>query len=155
MDSKSPEQQLAEFLAAKPSWLRKIFQRHYDFTAEERKDMISANWILVYADAHDEFLELLAQCPDKLRDYRKLQRKIGAETALIGVPSLPSGAPPKDWLKDEAWELHQTGMSHPAVAVELNKRHPDLKDAKGNPRPITAEVVRKHLSAIKKGPEKT
>jgi hypothetical protein len=35
MGSKSHEQDLKEFLAAKPSWLRKILQLDFDLTSEE------------------------------------------------------------------------------------------------------------------------
>jgi len=38
MASKSPEQELEEFLCAKPSWLRKILQLNFDLTQEELLD---------------------------------------------------------------------------------------------------------------------
>jgi hypothetical protein len=39
MDSDDPEQRLAEFLAGKPSWLRKVLQHDYALTTEERAVM--------------------------------------------------------------------------------------------------------------------
>ena len=156
MGSKSPEQELDEFLAQKPFWLRKVLQRDFALTPEEKADMASVDFPEVYGRANDEYLDLLGRCPERLRDYRNRAENDGARSALDGVPRIPVGAPRKDWLSNECWELQQDGMSQPEIARELNLRHPHLTDKKGNPRPITEEVVRKQLAARrKKAPEKT
>ena len=150
MDSDDSEQRLAEFLAGKPSWLRKVLQHDYALTTEERAVMDSVNWPELYGEAHDEYLELLRQYPERLRDYRKSAEKHGAKSALFGVPSIAAGAPRKDWLAQECWKLLQAGLSQLEIARELNLRHPNLKDKKGNPRPVTKEVVRKQLASLRK-----
>jgi hypothetical protein len=157
MGGKSPEQACEEYLSAKPSWLRKVLQCDYALTPEENAGMATVNWPEVYGQARDEYLELLRQCPDRLQEYRKLLKKQGAESAVVGVPSVPAGARRKDWLALEARELEQAGMSQPEIAAELNRRHPDLTDRKGNPRPITAEVVRHQLKTLRHrtSPEET
>jgi hypothetical protein len=156
MDSKDREQQLAEYLFAKPSWLRKVLQLDYALTTEELADMASVNWPVVYGEARDEYLGLLERCPDKLSDYRKRLKTQGSKSALVGVPGMPLGAPRKEWLAQLCRELQERGMSQPEIAREVNLRYPDLKDKKGNLRPITEEVVRKRLSSgRKRTPEKT
>jgi hypothetical protein len=110
----------------------------------------SVNWPELYGEADDEYLELLRQCPERLRDYRKSAEKRGAKSALFGVPSIAAGAPRKDWLAQECWKLLQAGLSQLEIARELNLRHPNLKDKKGNPRPVTKEVVRKQLASFRK-----
>jgi hypothetical protein len=150
MDSGGPEQRLAEFLAVKPSWLRKVLQHDYALTTEEQAELASVNWPEVYGQALDEYFELLRECPARLREYRKGAEKHGAQNALFGVPRVPEGAPRKEWLAQECWDLQQAGMSQPEIARELNLRHPNLKDKKGNPRPINEEVVRKQLASLRK-----
>jgi hypothetical protein len=155
MESKSPEQELEQFLAQKPPWLRKAVQR-LSLTDDEQVEMAGvASWPEEFGQAHDEYLQLLELCPDQLREYRIRAEKDGAASALFGVPRLPAGAPRKDWLAQECWEFQQAGMSQPEIARELNLRHPNLTDKKGNLRPITEEVVRKQLAARRKrAPEK-
>ena len=156
MGSKSPEQDLAEFLAAQPLWLRKVLQLDYPISPQDLAEMNKVNWPEVHGEAQDAYLKLLARCPAKLRDYRKRKKKQGAESAVADVPDLPLGAPRKNWLADECRKLQEAGMSQPEIARELNLRYPDLKDRKGNPRPITEEVVRKRLASLrKKSPDKT
>ena len=157
MGFNKPEQELEEYLARQSTWVRKFLQGDFALTRSERADMLQSNWPEVYGKAQDEYLELLKKFPEKLREYRKLQKRLGTESALWGVPSLPPGAPRKDLLAQEALELQQRGMSQTSIASILNERHPNLTDRKGNPRPITSEVVRKMLASRKheSPPEKT
>lgn len=140
--------ELGEFLARQPSWVRKTIQGD-DLTSSELSEMNGTNWPEVFGVAQDEYRELLKRHPRELREYRKRQKQLTAKTALLNVPSVPVGAPRKDWLANEAKELHEAGMSQPEIARELNKGHPNLTDRHGNPRPITPEVVRKQLGTTR------
>ena len=145
-----------KFLARQEPWVRAALKGEYE-SSEIGPALVEPGGIETFFKARDEYEEILKHCRKHLREYRKHEAKRGAEAALFGVPSVPVGAPPKDWLAREARELHAAGMSQPAIARELNKRHPGLQDRKGNVRPITSEVVRHHLSSLRRRgiPEKT
>jgi hypothetical protein len=148
MGSSSPEEkEIEEFLCRQTSWVRKFLQGEYALTPEEQADFLRSDWPEVFGTANDEFLRLVKQCPAKLREYRKREVK----TFLSRLPSVAPGAPRKDALAREARDLQQTGLSQPEIARTLNRKYPDLKDRKGNIRPITAEGVRKLLSSRRKG----
>jgi len=119
--------------------------------------MLPSDWPEIFGKARDEYGQLLIRFPDRLREYRKRQQKDAANLAVLSLPSIPSGAPRKDSLAQEALVLKQAGLSHPAIARELNKRHPDLKDRKGNRRSISSEAVRKALATrrLRTPPDKT
>lgn len=157
MGTTSPEERaIEEFLVARPSWLRKCLLGDFALTLEEQSHLAESNWPEIYGQVRDEYLKLLGRCPEKLREYRRREAKRSMDSALRGVPSLPIGAGRKDWLALEARELQKAGMSQPEIAAELNKRHPNLTDRKGNPRPITADVVRHQLRSLRRrsAPEK-
>jgi len=152
----SAEVNLEEFLARQSSWVRKCLHGDYAFTPDERADFLQSNWPEVLGQARDEYLELLKKCPERLREYRKLQKRLGADSALLGVPSLPPGAPRQDSLAREAGELERTGLSLPEIARSLNLKYPGRKDRKGNMKPHTAESVRKLLERRREiRPDKT
>jgi len=145
-DDRSAEIAIDEFLAQQCSWVRKFLQGNYALTPEERADYVQSNWPEIFGQAQDEYRELLKACPERLREYRALQKKLGAENGLCDVPAMPLGSPRKVSRAREIKELRQGGMSQSAIAREMNKRHPNLTDRMGNPRPITKEVVRKVLN---------
>jgi len=151
------EDRLASFLARQPSWVRKSLQGDYALTPNERAEMLESDWPEVFGQAQDEYRELLRPCPAKLREYRKLQKRLASESALQSIPSVPLGAPRKDALAEEAMTLRLEGLSQNSIARKLNERHPNLADRAGNPRPITGEVVRKLLATRRQRipPEKT
>jgi hypothetical protein len=153
---KSPEGELEEFLAAQPSWVRKLLQAD-PLTPDEQAHLTQSGWPETFGQARDKFLQLLQQCPAQLREYRKREARQGVMSALQDIPALPVGAPRKEWLTQEASELQRAGLSHREIADELNKKHPGLTDGNGNVRLITAEVVRKQLASLRKrtSPEKT
>jgi hypothetical protein len=133
-----------EFLARQPDWLRKILLG-VTLSEGEQKEMLQSDWPDTFGNAQDEYERLLSRYPDRLREYRKRKKKEAAKLAGLSLPSVPPGAPRKDELAQEALALKQAGLSHTAIARALNERHPDLKDRKGNRRPISSEVVRKLL----------
>ena len=153
MDSRKPKEE-EEFLAQCPSWLRKALEGDFNFTPAERADFARSNLFVIYGDARDAYLEILKKYPYRLREYRKLQRKLGAESAVWLLPSPKPGRPLQDDVAREAEDLERAGLSQPNIALELNRRYPDRKDRKGNPTPFTGEAVRKML-ARRRRPDKT
>ena len=145
-----------DFLARHPSWLRKVIQGDFDLTRDEQADMTQCNFPVVFGEANDAYIELLKRYPGRLREYRKLQKKLAIESVLAQLPSVTAGRPREDTLAQEANELKQAGMSQSEIARELNRRYPGRIDRKGNLRAITAESVRKML-ARRRGstPDKT
>ena len=155
MRFEKPKQQLREFLAAGPSWLLKIFQLD-SLSTEELSDLYQSFWWwqhLSSGKAQNDFERLLRRCPDEWRKYRKFCKKV----ALSRLPSARPGRPRKDALADEARELKQAGLSQSEIADTLNRQYPNLKDRKGNDRPVTAEAVRKLLASRRREitPDKT
>jgi hypothetical protein len=153
--SQKPKEE-EEFLALKPSWVRKVLQGDFALTQDEQAEMAQANFPEVIGKAQDAYIELLEKYPKRFREYRKLQKKLGGESALYPLPKLRPGRPRQDSLAQEAAALEQTGLSQSEIARELNRRHPDRRDYKRNPYPVTAESVRKML-ARRRGvaPDKT
>jgi hypothetical protein len=146
----------ADFLARQPTWVRKILQGDYALSPEESAEMQQANWPEVFGVAQDQYRVLLKRHPEKLREYRKLQKRLGAASGLWGVPSVPSGAPRQDALAREARGLEQAGLSQSQIAASLNSKYPNRKDRKGNKKPFTAESVRKLLDRRRgTSPDKT
>jgi hypothetical protein len=157
MDSKGPaEKRTEDFLDRQLSWVRKSLHGQ-PLSWEEMSALQQPGAFEILGKARDEYLQLLRQCPARLREYRKLQRKLGAKSALSDVPSVRSGAPRQDSIAQEAAELQYAGMSQPKIARALNLSHPNRKDSKGNKRPFTAEAVRKILARLRREttPDKT
>jgi len=139
-----PEKRIESFLAQQPSWARKALHGQ-NLSLEEMSALLQPDGYEILGKVRDEYLQLLQQCPAKLREYRKLQRKLGGEAALFGLPLVPPGAPRQDTFAQEAAELERAGMSQPKIALTLNRRYPNRKDCKGHKHPFTAEAVRKML----------
>jgi len=139
-----------QFLARQKSWIRAVLKGDYG-SPDIPPAMAAVGGIEELNKARDQYEEVLNACPKHLKEYRKLAARLGARTALFGVPSLVVGAPRKDWLAQECWQLQQIGLSQPEIAREMNLRYPDLRDKNGNLRPISKEVVRKHLASLRKG----
>jgi len=151
------EKQIEEFLAAQPSWLRKYLQGDYSLSGEEQSEMRGVNWPGLYGQAREKYLEVLKRCPTRLRDYRKRERKRGAESALWGVPPLKKGAARiHDAIVAEAKEKEQAGLTQADIALSLNSKYPGRKDRNGNEKPFTEESVRKLLRRRRsRAPDKT
>lgn len=141
---------LEEFLSRQPSWIRKILEGDYSLATEEHVQMQHSDWPELLGQAQDTYQELLRKHPEKLRQYRKLQRKLAANSAVLTLPKLRTGRPRQDSLAQEAEELRRSGLSQPKIAHELNRRYPDRKNRTGKKNPFTAEAVRKILGRHKR-----
>lgn len=120
MGPNSPEQELEEFLAAKPSWLRKTLQRNFSLTQEELLAWYQSDWWWkdTRGIVEEEYLRLLKRCPGKWNEYCKRRK----EEALRDLPSGLPGRPPKDALAEEAIELKRR-LSYAKVSKQLNKKY--------------------------------
>jgi hypothetical protein len=118
LDVKSPEKELDEFLAARPSWAQKLLE--YDFsslTFEEWSAMASsedwqANWLQYMA----EYEKLAQRVPKRWREY-VTRRK---QQALAELPKAKPGAPRQDGLAEHAIALRRASKSYQQIADELN-----------------------------------
>jgi hypothetical protein len=117
MGSKSPEQELEEFLAARPSWQRKLFKLDPGL-AEFVWQQSDQWWQDVLGIFAEEYLKLLKRHPDKWNKYCKCCR----ENALRDLPLPLRGRPPKNSLAQEAIELKRT-LSYSKVADRLNEKY--------------------------------
>jgi len=124
---------------------------------EVRTALLEPGGFEIRLQSWNKYLELLRDCPERLREVRKLESRLASKVMLSSLPAVPPGAPVKQSRKNEISELHQRGLNHRQIAEELNRRYPDLRDRKGNLRPITKEVVAKDLASLRKQrpPEKT
>jgi hypothetical protein len=137
---KSPEGELEQFLAAQPSWLRKILQLDWSLTSEEHLAWHKSDWWQSKGEVEEEYLRLLRRVPEKWRDYCERKRL----DALRDVPTVPPGRPRRDSLAQEAEQLRLSGKSYAQTAKALN-----LKHGEGTTSP---EAIRKLLSSRKRRP---
>jgi len=143
LNFKSPEDDLEEFLAKQPSWLRKILQFDGSLSLDEHQAWVDSNWWQEGGKSDDEYMRLLQRVPTKLREYRKRRE----QAALIALPSVRPGRPRKDALAEAAAQLHQAGKSHPEIAVLLRDKF-TIMTKKGLREP-TPEGIRKLLESRK------
>lgn len=139
--SKSPEKDLAGFLASKPAWMEKAL--HGDFSSVPL-GLESSNNLDRVSELTPEYERILQQIPAKWKEYRKELKKNYQSLAQPMVPKGKPGRPRKTALAEEAQNLQRAGMKHPQIANELNKRYG--KDT------ATSESVRKLL---KRHPDKS
>ena len=143
-----------KFLAGQEPWIRAVLNGESG-SPEIAKALARNDGIEALNSAQDRYEELLKRCPEHLREYRKIQRKLAADSATAGLPRNLPGRPRQDRLAQEARELKKGGLSYAAIARELNHRYPSRKDRKGNELPVTPEAVRKMLSRVRgKTPDK-
>jgi hypothetical protein len=138
--AQSSEERIDAFLAALPSSIRKSLTGQ-SLTWKELRAVTRKGWLERYGQAHEEYLELLRQCPSRLRAYRKQQ----VDFTLSLLPPSPRGAPREDIPAQEAQVLQQKGLSESKIARKLNRMFPNRTDKKGNTKPFTPEGVRKLL----------
>jgi hypothetical protein len=135
----NPEEELEQFLAAQPSWLRKILQLDYSLTTDEHLAWSASDWWQEGGKVQEEYLRLLQRVPKRWRAYCKRKKA----DALRSLPTVPAGRPRRDGLALEAEGLRQSGKSYAQTAKALN-----LKHGEGT---TTAEAIRKLLGS-RKGP---
>jgi len=135
---KGAEKDLAEFLAAQPSWVRKVLLRNFPLDPEESEACDNADFNDLAARER-EYRAILQRIPAKWREYRAELKRI----ALANVPTGKAGRPRKDDIAEEAMRLKRAGKSNAGVANELNRKH--------GPGTTTPDAVRKLLSSRKRG----
>jgi hypothetical protein len=151
-----PGKEIDEFLAGLKTWLQKYLRGDFALNSDERADLLGCKWPEVFGEAQDKYRELLKNDLPRLREYRKLQAKLGAESSLSGVPTLVEGAPRLDAHAQEARDLECSGFSQVEIANALNRKYPERRDRKGNKKPFTEGSVRKLLSRRRpRTPDKT
>ncbi|MGA8152746.1 MAG: hypothetical protein WB952_17480 [Terriglobales bacterium] len=151
MGFKTPEEELEQFLAAQPSWLRKLLQFDFSLTFDEHLAWTQSDWWQEGGKVEKEYLRLLQRIPNKWREHRG---KV-ARNALSTLPSARSGRPRRDLLAEEAKHLHEAGKSYAEVADILRDKYTTMT-AKGKRHP-TREGIRKLLDSRKprRTPDKT
>ena len=145
MGFKTPEEELEEFLAARPSWVRKLLQSDFLLTEDEYAAVLHGNWQADWLNYMAEYERLARRVPARWREYCERRK----QQALTSLPSAPPGRPRKDWLAEEATRLHQAGKSYRNISIFLNNKY--------GPDTTTSEAVRKLLGSRKSRlkPEKT
>ena len=139
MGSKTPEEELEEFLASRPSWQRKLLELDFSLSPDE---MLAWNqsdswWADRSAKDQEEYRKIIRRIPSKWCQYR--QRWLKGRNALMSLPPGQAGAPRKDALAQEAKQLKLDGKSYTQIAIALNLRH--------GAGTTTAGAVRKLLSS--------
>ena len=144
MNVKNPEEEIDEFLNAKPSWLRKILQFDYSFSSDEWLAWHESDWWPdAGASVQAEYEQLLKRSPSRWREHCKRAQ----ENALKGTPSVRRGRPERDALADAAAQLHRAGKSPDEIAVLLRDKF-SIVTKKGPSEP-TPDGIRKLLDSRK------
>jgi hypothetical protein len=148
MNPGSAEKDIQEFLARQSPWIRNLLQGE-GLSRDDMQALIQQPGAFdIFFQAEDEYINLLKRCPSKLKEYRRRKVDEAVRSALSRLPQVPSGAPRKDWLAEEALELNRAGLSYGKVAIELNRRH--------GPNTTNAEAIRALIRSRKQSPpEKT
>jgi hypothetical protein len=145
MGFKTPEEELEEFLAARPAWARKLLQSDFSLTEDEYAALLHEDWQANWLDCMAEYEKLARRVPARWREYCE-RRKQGA---LASLPAAPPGRPRKDGLAEEGTLLHQSGKSYAEIAILFNNKY--------GPGTTTPDAIRKLLSSRKRRskPEET
>ena len=146
---KTPEEELDEFLAARPSWAQKYLQANYSaMTQEELSALFHVIEEQQLSDDAAEFQRLCRRAPARWREYCKRYKENLLQCFMpSGLPG--PGATRKDALAEEATLLRRVGKSYQEIADLLNQRH--------GPDTTNPDAVRKLISSRKpkRKPEKT
>ena len=147
MGFKSPEEDLEQFLAKQPPWMRKALQGDLPSTAAEASAFAEYG-IFRFLDLQQEYEALARRVPGEWREYRKQRRQSALQVTLAVVPSAKPGRPRKDALAEEARQLQAEGKSYAQIAIEINRRH--------SAGTTTPEAIRKLLGSRnpRSGPDK-
>lgn len=146
MGSKTPEEELDEFLAAQPSWLQKLLQYDLQLTADEDSAGLKANLHEDLWNSREEYERLCQRVPARWRDYcKKRRRTLGP----VFSPSAVPGRPRKDALAEEATHLYQAGKNYQQIATLLDKKY--------GLEPTSPDAIRKLIASRnpRSKPEKT
>lgn len=148
MAHKNAEEELQQFLATKPSWLRKLLQLDFSLSPDDHVAWSQSVWWWQDGGekkAREEYESILRRIPARWRQYRKRLK----ENALNDIPAGQPGRPRKDSIAEEATRLRSEGKSYAQIAILLNHKYPN--------NPTSPEAVRKLLDSRKqrRSPDKT
>lgn len=116
MHFKNAEEELAEFLATLPSWVRKVLQHDFPLDSKEAEACNNAFEIDGFQQLvtwQEEYRAILRRIPKKWRKYREELKRI----ALRNVPPGNPGRPRKDEEAEEFKKKHQAGKSYRRIAI--------------------------------------
>jgi hypothetical protein len=116
MGFRSPEKELEAFLAALPSWHRKILQLDYPLSWEELLAWQRSDWFQFGGQVDDQFLQLIERCPAEWREYRRRKKKLALMDVPMGQPGRPET--PREELM-EIIELKAKGWNNVRIARHL------------------------------------
>jgi len=144
MGSKTPEEELDEFLAAQPTWLQKLLQYDLRLTAGENYAALQADLQEELWNSRAEYERLCQRVPARWREYCKKRKR----TLGVFAPTSKPGRPRKDALAEEATLLYQAGRNHQQIARQFKEKYR---------ADMTPDAIRKLIAsrrAVSK-PEKT
>ena len=137
------QDQLSEFLAKLPVWVRKAITDDFDsMSAEELKDFsayMKKHGGSPLLDLNQEYQRLARQIPREWRKYCEIQQRNALQNANIPWPSVGR---PRSALITEAKLLKAKGKSYQQIANLLNANY-----GSGT---TNREAIRKLLSRIRK-----
>jgi len=146
MGSKTPEEELDEFLATQPNWLQKLLQYDLQLTADENWAYLQAAdfWNSQNAALHEEYERLCQRVPGLWTRYCKRRKRVLGVFAATSKP----GRPRKDALAEEATLLYQSGRNYQQIAIIFKEKYE--ADA-------TPDAIRKLIASRRSGskPEET
>lgn len=143
MGEKTPQEDLDDFLAKQPPWLRKALRWEFPATPVEAS-AYGQYGMYRFLDLLQHYEALASRVPKEWREYRKRRK----QAALPDLPSAKPGRPRLDAIVEEAKQLQLTGNSYAQIARELNRKH--------GAQTTTADAIRKLIKSRRPrpGPEK-
>jgi len=122
--SKTPEEELEDFLASQPTWLRTVLEGKYLFSSAQEQ----LEWIKnqdKVTELTPEYERILRQMPAQWNSYCKARNKDfndskRTEAELLRLPKPFVGRPREDILADEAAKLREAGLSYTQIALRLH-----------------------------------
>lgn len=131
-----PENELEEFLASKPAWVRTVLQQGESHLAPEN----FLEWLdFVDAGLIEQYEQILRHIANEWKKYRdRTKREYGTIFGSLMVPKGSPGRPKSEAIRIEAQQLKNEGLSYAQIALRLNQKHGRAD--------ITRESVRKLLS---------
>jgi len=123
--SKDAERDLAAFLAALPSYQRKLLDQTYSSLTQGEQNQFMG-WMTATPEQFDalwqEYRRLVERIPAKLREYRKrINREHGAGTAdVLGLPKGKPGRKENVELAERIWALDAEGKKNHEIQETLS-----------------------------------
>ena len=122
--SKNPEKQLEEFLASKPEWMRRYFQKGMgSLNRDEIVETLQSSEIITLTSEYKKILQLM---PDKWKEYRKRQKLDAQPLIQILVPKATPGRKLNSELAEQIWKLDAEGKTNQEIQQTLKDRKVNL-----------------------------